>query len=284
MLPPAEAEWERLLATEDAPARADWVQAFIAAIPEAAGEADANRALECLEGVAAALEPSSDRRDRVSVIRADLARARLLERLGRDDEALAIYERISALPDSAGEAADVETAQAMVRGARLLGTRGRRREQIQLCDRVLDRFGQRTETTVRKLLVVASYNRAWSMAALGHHSEAIAAYDQLIASFEGADAVGGEDLLVGARYHHAMLVERQGDTARALTLYDELLSRYGDTADDGVLVTVADALLRKAYLLHNGGSTQRRASCSMRYAPGSARTTIRVCGRRSHER
>jgi len=216
----------------------------------------------------------------------------LLERLGRPEDALAVYEDLMArledadapqLRDTLSKATagrltclrrlrrvvDAEELSADVRDAvreqvkqgRKHGDAGEPHEAIALFDEVLAAHAASPHAELRRQCARALAHKAFCLIALERFSEVIAAADTMDACY-GADAATAmqEQVALCLQYKSTAL-DRLGRPEDEMRVHDEIVARWGDSDLPELRGRVAGALFRKGMALRQAGQLKAAVAC-----------------------
>lgn len=194
----------------------------------------------------------ADERDLSRQVRIALTnKASVLLRLGRLDEAHAVFDLLCARASKAPNP-NLALARAQAIVALTLGQAGRHEEAITAADVLLGRF-PRDELGAEDILVMALRVKALAAAAVGRTQEAISLLGELGERFGGSDELVAREAVAKAWDKMGDLLEDCGEHERALRAYDGLLERFGDALEPELRRSVALALRGKSRVLHATG-------------------------------
>lgn len=235
--PPPDAVWTRAVAdTEGAEALAVGASAFVH-----------DRYEPAVEGFAAA------RRDQDEVIAAVAAvnMGAALSILGRDQEALAVYEEfVERFGQTDQPTLREGLARVLYERALALGKIGRVEEELAAYDEMDDLLGGSEEMAVLIPLANGLVNKVGLLVDRGRLDEAIALGDEVIARFGHSEESLLREQVTKALVNRANVLGRKGDLDGALATYGEVLERVAGESDPLSRETAAATLvnLGVAYL------------------------------------
>jgi tetratricopeptide (TPR) repeat protein len=201
---------------------ADWTKRGLAAYAEKKFEVAAEYFNEAAETRGASQS---------EVGRALINKAYMFRKLGRDAEAIAVYDEVIARFGNDSELALREqVARALLNKSLMLGTLGRDQDAIASCDELIARFGNDNEPALREQVARALLNKSLMLGKLGHDQDAIASCDELIARFENTAEPVLREQVARARLNKAMkgTLGRLGDNAEAIAVFDDVIARCED--------------------------------------------------------
>jgi tetratricopeptide (TPR) repeat protein len=170
-----------------------------------------------------------------------------LEKLGRSEEGVLVYERLVArYVDSPDTKTRRHVAWALNNRAFVLKELGRREEAIASYDELIARFADSRAPEIRQRVAWAFWNKADVLRQLARDAEAGATYEQLIARHD--EGLNDElDRNIGwCMEYRAFQLGPSGDPAEQLALCDELVERFGSSSDPSLQRNVLGALRMRA--------------------------------------
>jgi tetratricopeptide (TPR) repeat protein len=244
------------MAEAEAAGSADGVAADAVALFESGlALLDAGSADEALAAWAELLDSYSEdaRTDvRELVARSLFARADVLRKAGRLEDALTDCERLDARFGGSDEPAGValRAANGLICKALALEKLGRREEEIAAYDTLVDRYGGFSDEELRKRVARALFNKALTLRELKRDEDAVATYQRLDTQFGGIDEPPlVVNLASRALLNRAVALDRLGRHEEEIHLYGELASRYAGATDPEVQGRAARALYNTALTL-----------------------------------
>jgi tetratricopeptide (TPR) repeat protein len=116
------------------------------------------------------------------------AKAFTLGALGRNEDAIAVYDELLA---RFGSASELPLREQVAKGLRnkgfRLGALGRSEDEIAVYDDLLARFGNASEMPLREQVANGLFNKGFRLGALGRSEDAMAVYDDLLVRFGSSD-------------------------------------------------------------------------------------------------
>ncbi|MFM9922302.1 hypothetical protein VLK31_04870 [Variovorax sp. H27-G14] len=218
----------------------------------------------------------------------------LLELLGRADDALAVYERLTAAlhdatapelqatlakatsgrlaclkrlrragPSDAGElsVATRDAVRDKLRDGRKHGDAGEPLQAIALFDEVLAAHAASTHPELRRQCARALVHKAFCLIALARFAEVAEAADAMDASY-GADASTAmqEQVALCLQYKSTAL-DRLGQPEEEMRVHDQIVARWGNSDLPELRARVAGALFRKGATLRQAGRLAEAIAC-----------------------
>lgn len=186
-------------------------------------------------------------RDRANLLEAGLSesqalfeRASELEKKGRAEEAITIYDRVIAQFGAADELGLREQiVRAFFNKGFALGQLRRSEEAIAVYNDFVKRFGAAQEPRLRAAVVRALVNKGGAVNGLGRSEEAIAIFDQVIAQFGGAEESDLGEGVTAALINKGTALRKLRRNQEAIAVYDNVIARLG----------VADELVPHAWVI-----------------------------------
>ncbi|MDA1312468.1 MAG: tetratricopeptide repeat protein [Acidobacteria bacterium] len=173
-----------------------------------------------------------------------------LEELGRNEEAIAVYDEVVERFGKAEEPALREqAARALFKKGFRLGEFGRHEEEIAVYDEVVERFVDAEEVALREPAAKALFNKGVALGQLGRHEEAIAVYDEVVARFVDAEEAALREQAAMALFCKGLTLAELQRNEEELAAYEQSLSvDRNPLALEGVESSFLTAMVRFAKL------------------------------------
>ncbi len=270
---------------------------------------DAGAALAACERLLGTFAGDAD-----AVVQRSLASARLnqgyvlLERLGRADDALAVYEHLIARfqDAAAAELRDIhakatagrlaclkrlrktiavdaggpvpalskelrDEVREKVRQGRKHGDAGEASEAIALFDEVLAAHAASSHPELRRQCARALVHKAFCLIALERFEEAIAAADAMDARHGADPSTETQEQVALCLQYKSTALDRLGRRDDELRVHDQIVARWGDSDLPELRGRVAGALFRKGMALRQASRLESAIAC---YDEAIARTAV----------
>jgi tetratricopeptide (TPR) repeat protein len=170
--------------------------------------------------------------------------------LGRDDEAIAVYDRLIA---SFGDAPEwplrEQAAKALINKAARLSDLGRSLESTPVYNQLLHQFRNDPEIPLRQQIAQALFDEAVRLGTVDRNNEAIAVYDRLIDSFGGAPELPLREQAAKALLNKAARLSDLGRSLEIAAVYDQLLHQFRNDPETAPRQQIAQALFDEAVRL-----------------------------------
>ncbi len=185
-----------------------------------------------------------------------IAEARRLEQVGRESEALEIFDQVIQGLHS-GDVPTIETrvAVALVGKSFLLGMVGRIPEAKEICDEVVDRFGSRSEPGILLSVAAAFHIRGLIWSEWGDNPKALDEYDQALAYIGAIGEPRPISMESGVINDKGMALVRSNRPTEAIAAFDEVVKLCDIVETSQIADEVADALVSKEVVLIETGGT-----------------------------
>jgi tetratricopeptide (TPR) repeat protein len=165
-----------------------------------------------------------------------------LGRLGRFEEAVAVYDEVVARFGEASEPAVREqVANALINKGAALGRLGRFEEKLAVYDDVVARFGQAREPAVREQVASALFNKGLALTQAERLAEEVAVYDELVARFGQAREPAVREQVAQALFYKGVRLAELGRVQEAVAVYDEVVARFGEATEPALRDVVRKA-------------------------------------------
>ena len=122
-------------------------------------------------------------------------------------------------------------------------------EAIVICDKMIKRFGDAEEPTLRELVARALWDKGYSLQVLNKNNEAIAVYDEVVKRFGDAEEPALREQVAMALYNKGYSLGVLNKNNEAIAVCDEVVKRFGDAEELALREQVARALWNKGYSL-----------------------------------
>ena len=180
-----------------------------------------------------------------------------LDRMGKSDEALIIYDQVITRLDSNGtpEIA-LQIALAIVNKSLLLCKIHRNAESLASSVALITSFDTRTEPEFIVIVAIAFYVKGIVMLKKDQPQAALNAYEQALTSIAEIDHGGELNYLIGdVIYCQGLAFARNKQTGEALAAFDFIVVLLGKSTEPRLLETVLNALVEKTVILGEIGLT-----------------------------
>lgn len=197
-----------------------------------------------------------------------VSEAQILERDGRDVEALEIYDQvIRGLGYSGTTDTYSRLSTALLHKSLLLIENGQAREALAVCNDLLDLVGTRRDGEFSILFAFASLIKGFSQLKVGDVEDALDTCNQALASVDEVEATSPVSLVVALIVQAKGLILAQSNRpAEALTAFDEVVRRIGPDPEPKFAVLVAMSLALKALILASMGGMISESEISLMLA------------------
>jgi tetratricopeptide (TPR) repeat protein len=179
-----------------------------------------------------------------------------LGQLGRNEEAIAVYEDVVARFGTASEPALREpVAKALVNKGVRLGQLSRGEEGIVVYEDVVARFGAAPEPALREPVAKALVNKGVTLGQLRRREEEIAVYEDVVARFGAAPEPALREEVATALVNKGITLGELGRRKEELAVYEDVVARFGAAPEPALREQIAKALFNKGVRL---GQLRRR--------------------------
>ncbi|MFD2232226.1 tetratricopeptide repeat protein [Phaeospirillum tilakii] len=180
-----------------------------------------------------------------------------LEKLGRTDEAIAVYDDLlTRFGDEPDTKIRQTVANALFNKGVALGQRGQSEAAIAVYDDLLARFGNGPDMEIRQLVAKAFFNKGVRLGQRGQSEVAIAVYDDLLTRFGDEPDTEIRQTVARVFLNRGVALGQRGQSEAAIAVYDDLLARFGDEPDTEIRQQVAKALFNKGFRLGQRGQSE----------------------------
>ncbi|PYR73336.1 MAG: hypothetical protein DMF86_20755, partial [Acidobacteria bacterium] len=181
--------------------------------------------------------------DRTWLAHAMNNRASALERLNRDDEALAAYGTvIERFAEATEREVRSRVTSALINAATVAGAIGRFDEALESIETVVQRIGDASGMQERRSLANAMYNRATVLKFASRVEEAVAAFDATAARFASDQDPHVHRFVALALYNKAAALAESGSIDRSVPAFRATVAGCSSSTDPVVRERVARAL------------------------------------------
>ena len=197
-----------------------------------------------------------------------ISEAQILERDGRDIEALEIYDQvIHGLGYSGTTDTYSRLSAALLHKSLLLIETGQAREALTVCDDLLDLVGTRRDGAFSILFAFASLLKGFSQLKVGDLEDALYTCNQALSSIGEVEATSPVSLVVALIVQaKGLILAHSNRPVEALTAFDEIVRRIGPDPEPKFAVLVAMSLALKALILASMGETISESEISLMLA------------------
>ncbi len=122
-------------------------------------------------------------------------------------------------------------------------------------DEILTRFGDATETALRKQVARALLNKGFTLGQMGDSAAEVAIYDDVLTRFGDARETALREQVASALVYKGATLGQMGDSAAEVAVYDDVLRRFGDARETALREQVARALVIKGATLSQMGDS-----------------------------
>jgi tetratricopeptide (TPR) repeat protein len=163
------------------------------------------------------------------IVRARVNEGIYLGRLGRNDEALAIYAGIVGGPiDLDDEKLVEDVLRAAVYAAGTIRNLGRPEQSVRMLRDAIDRVAEAPGREARRWIGSTLSVHARTLGELGRTTEAIAAYDEAITMLEPGETLERREWIADALVAQGVLFRDRGDRAKAAATFRSVFERFSD--------------------------------------------------------
>ena len=173
-----------------------------------------------------------------------------LHRLGRTEDALAVFDELVARFDGDhSPRAQICVVSALHTKGTMLGQSGRFGQALETYDSVIRRFGDSKSPVILREAAMTVVSKGVSLAMSNQLTDALLCFDEAIVRL--ADHRSGEvaEAVATARFGRALALERLGESQRAMEAYDHLTEMSESSDSPRLMDVVASAFRRKAVIL-----------------------------------
>ncbi len=170
--------------------------------------------------------------------------------LGRDDEAIAVYDSIVRRYGAASEPAmRHRVVDALVNKGITLGVLELKDEAIAVYDDIARRYGAASEPALGAKVAEALFNKGATLGVLGRNDEAIAVYDDIVDRYGAATEPTLCEKIADALFNKGHTLGALGRNEEAIADYDDIVDRYCAASEPALRERVAKALFNKGVTL-----------------------------------
>ena len=197
-----------------------------------------------------------------------VSEAQILERTGRNIEALEIYDQvIHGLGYSGTTDTYSRLSTALLHKALLLIETGQAREALAVCDDLLDLVGTRRDGAFSILFAFGSLLKVFSQLIVRDLEDALDTCNQALSSIGEVGATSPVSLVVTLIVQaKGMILALSKRPVEALTAFDEVVRRIGPDPESKFAVLVTISLVFKALILASMGETISDSEISLMLA------------------
>ncbi len=179
------------------------------------------------------------------------AKAGTLGQLGRNEDAIAVFDDVISRFDGGDELALRRPVAIAL--FRKLAQLGRSEEAIAVYDDVIALFGEETELVLREQVASALVNKGAAFGKLSRDDDRIAVYDDVVARFGAAGELALRERVAIALVNKGITLGRLGRAEEEVFVYDDVIARFGAARELALREQVASALVNKGATLDELG-------------------------------
>jgi len=197
------------------------------------------------------------------VVRGRALQASLLWRLGRQPEAILVYD---ATLERYAEEDDVRVRARLAAMILAEGRLAKRAGELDLAlgafNTLLETFGEAEQPSILKTLTDASFQKGVVLGELGRDGEALVVWRAIWERYADDPNPPWETLPLAAHYNEAVLLKKLGRGAEAAEVCDEMIDRSSEADSERVAEVVAGAIQLRLTLIGQGlDPNQNLAQC-----------------------
>lgn len=153
-----------------------------------------------------------------------------------------LYELVGALKT-------INDAEGIFYVAVSLSQLGHSEDAIKVYDDLVSRFGDASETDLRKQVAMALFNKGAILGQLDRSEDAIVVYDEVVRRFGEASETDLMEPVARSLFNKGVALGKLDRIEDAIVAYDEVVSRFGDATETELRESVARALVNKGVAL-----------------------------------
>ena len=129
-------------------------------------------------------------------------------------------------------------------------------EQINIYEKMIERFKEDTELDIQKQVIKALFNKGFSLNQVKQLDKAIDVYDELLEKFGESDEFSMQEVVGKALMNKGITLGDLGQLENEIKVYDELIEKFGESDEISLQEQVARSLINKGLTLEVLGQSE----------------------------